>query len=109
MESTMSKRNKNRGNDDVRNPVQDRMRADPDTNAESRGNAREARGNTARGSDANAAGPKDDRNRNQARGNRASNPDGMNEPLGGVGGGRKGAPQHRKGIGNNRSGSRSGN
>jgi hypothetical protein len=64
----MADRNKYRDNDDMRGPVKDRVGAKPDTKSEARGDAREAVGNVARGTDANPTGPEgNDRQRQRPR------------------------------------------
>jgi hypothetical protein len=50
-------RDKYRDNDDMRDPAEDRVGTDPDTKAEGRGDAREAVGNTKRGTAADPTGP----------------------------------------------------
>ena len=53
----MTDRDKYRDNDDMRGPTEHRVEADPDTKAEARGNAREAVGNSSRGTAADPTGP----------------------------------------------------
>ena len=53
----MTDRDKYRDNDDMRDPAEARVGTDPDTNAEARGDAREATGNTKRGTAADPIGP----------------------------------------------------
>jgi hypothetical protein len=69
-------RDKYRDNDDMRDPVEDRVGTDPDTKAEARGDAREAVGNTARGTAADPTGREgNDRTRHRPR------PDAYDEDL----------------------------
>jgi hypothetical protein len=64
----MTDRDKYRDNDDMRDPVEDRVGAKPDTKAEARGDAREAVGNTARDTAADPTGPEgNDRTRHRPR------------------------------------------
>jgi hypothetical protein len=64
----MVDRDKYRDNDDMRDPVEDRSGTKPDTKSEARGDAREAVGNTARGTDADPTGPEgNDRTRKRPR------------------------------------------
>jgi hypothetical protein len=64
----MVDRDKYRDNDDMRDPVKDRSGTKPDTKSEARGDAREAVGNTARGTDADPTGPEgNDRTRKRPR------------------------------------------
>ena len=62
----MADRDKYRDNDDVRAPLRDRAETRPDTKSEARGDAREAVGNTARGTAADPSGPEgNDRTRDR--------------------------------------------
>jgi hypothetical protein len=64
----MADRDKYRDNDDMRDPVEDRSGTEPDTKSEARGDAREAVGNTARGTDPDPTGPEgNDRTRKRPR------------------------------------------
>jgi hypothetical protein len=72
----MTDRDKYRDNDDMRDPLEDRVGTKPDSKAEARGDAREAVGNTARGTAADPTGPADnDRTRHRPR------PDAYDEDL----------------------------
>ena len=72
----MSDRDKYRDNDDVRDPIRDRVGVDPDSKSEARGDARENVGNTARGTDADPSGPEgNDRTRDRPQ------PDEFDEDL----------------------------
>ena len=71
-------RDRYRDNDDMRDQLtgDERSGTSPDTKGESRGDARETVGNTARGTDANPRGPEgNDRTQNRPR------PDGFDEDL----------------------------
>lgn len=72
----MTDRDKYRDNDDMRDPAEDRVETDPDTKAEAWGDAREAVGNTSRGTAADPTGPAgNDRTRRRPR------PDGYDADL----------------------------
>jgi hypothetical protein len=78
-----SRRDRYRDNDDQRNPLEgdDRTGGSSDTKSEARGDARENIGNTARGTDANPAGPeRNDLTKHRPR------PDSFDADLNSVGG-----------------------